>query len=106
MEDVGDGSRRSLLSKKVESYGTKGTKSANTATGSNFYNEQDETDFGWGYAIVLSNFFVMFFVFALMQSQSIFFVEWQEYFEASATEVSFLTSLSLLLLGLLSKSQL
>ena len=106
MEDINaDGTRRPLLSKKVDSYGVRDTKSTKTTTENDFYKEQNETVFGWGYAIVLSNFFMMFFVFALMQSQSFFFVEWQEYFEASATEVSFLTSLSLLLLGLLSKSQ-
>ena len=57
----------------------------------------------WGWMIVASIFLLMTVLFGYVFSLSVFFVEWMPYFDASATEISWVISLPPAIGGTLSK---
>ena len=57
----------------------------------------------WGYVIVFSVLLMQVLYSGWLQLQSFFFVEWQKDFQTSSLQASWLTSVGILTLGLMSK---
>ena len=58
---------------------------------------------GWSYVIVFSVFLIQILFTGWFQLQSFFFVEWQKDFQTSSLQASWLTSVGILTVGLMSK---
>ena len=57
----------------------------------------------WGWMVVVSIFLLLAVCLGYVFSLSVFFVEWVTYFDASATEISWIVSLPPIVTGALSK---
>ena len=74
----------------------------NVPTGSTEVEDHNDKG-GWGYGIVFSVFLMQILFTGWLQLQSFFFVEWQKDLQASSLQASWLISVGILTVGLLSK---
>ena len=58
---------------------------------------------GWGYVVITCSFLVTALTLGFKTSLGVFYVEWEYYFDATKTEVSLVTSMSPLVIGITSK---
>ena len=58
---------------------------------------------GWGYVVITCSFLVTALTLGFKTSLGVFYVEWEYYFAVTKTEVSWVTSMSPLVIGITSK---
>ena len=58
---------------------------------------------GWSYTVITCSFLVTALTLGFKTSLGVFYVEWEYYFDVTKTEVSWVTSMSPLVIGITSK---